>query len=155
MASRYRWRQRLLGSLQGQLQLATYLVVFLGFTGASSVGLLIGQRNLLANDQQLARQSIALCYIAIRGLQDDPARLEQELLFHSNANTSLWIEEKTGSLLRPRIHRSLSNAAIQTAMATNPGREPGLQRTIDIKDQRLLTELVKQLLMQEIVMAVF
>ena len=41
MASRYRWRQQLLGSLQGQLQLATYLVVFLGFTGASSVGLLI------------------------------------------------------------------------------------------------------------------
>ena len=61
MASRYRWRQQLLGSLQGQLQLATYLVVFLSFTGASSVGLLIGQRNLLANDQQLARQSIALC----------------------------------------------------------------------------------------------
>jgi hypothetical protein len=51
MASRYRWRQQLLGSLQGQLQLATYLVVFLGFTGASSVGLLIGQRHLLANDQ--------------------------------------------------------------------------------------------------------
>ena len=58
MASRYRWRQQLLGSLQGQLQLATYLVVFLGFTGASSVGLLIGQRNLLnllPHDQQLAR----------------------------------------------------------------------------------------------------
>ena len=44
MASRYRWRQQLLGSLQGQLQLATYLVVFLVFTGASSVVLLIGQR---------------------------------------------------------------------------------------------------------------
>mgnify|MGYP006215781895 CR=1 FL=1 len=42
MASRYRWRQQLLGSLQGQLQLATYLVVFLGFTGASSVGLSVG-----------------------------------------------------------------------------------------------------------------
>ena len=56
MASRYRWRQQLLSSLQGQLQLATYLVVFLGFTGASSVGLLIGQRHLLANDQQLDRQ---------------------------------------------------------------------------------------------------
>ena len=93
MASRYRWRQQLLGSLQGQLQLATYLVVFLGFTGASSVGLLIGQHHLLANDQQLARQSIALCDKAIRGLQDDPARLEQELLFHSNANTSLWISD--------------------------------------------------------------
>jgi hypothetical protein len=82
MASRYHWRQRLLGSLQGQLQLATYLVVFLGFTGASSVGLLIGQRNLLANDQQLARQSIALCEDAITDLQDDPTRLEQELLFN-------------------------------------------------------------------------
>ena len=34
MASCYSWRQRLLGSLQGQLQLATYLVVFLRFTEA-------------------------------------------------------------------------------------------------------------------------
>ena len=126
MASRYHWRQRLLGSLQGQLQLATYLVVFLGFTGASSVGLLIGQRNLLANDQQLARQSIALCEDAITDLQDDPTRLEQELLFHSSPNTSLWIEDNNGDLVRPRIHQALPDAAIQTAMATNPGREPGL-----------------------------
>ncbi|MCB4390199.1 sensor histidine kinase KdpD [Synechococcus sp. MU1617] len=144
MASHYRWRQQLLGSLQGQLQLATYLVVFLGFTGASSVGLLIGQRNLLANDQQLARQSIALCEDAITDLQDDPTRLEQELLFHSSPNTSLWIEDKNGDLVRPRIHQALPDAAIQTAMATNPGREPGLQRTFDIGNERLLTELVKQ-----------
>ena len=145
MASRYHWRQRLLGSLQGQLQLATYLVVFLGFTGASSVGLLIGQRNLLANDQQLARQSLALCEEAISGVHNDPARLEQELLFHSSGNTSLWIERNNGTLLRPRIHQSLSDAAIQTAMATNPSREPGLRRTIDLGNERLLTELVKQL----------
>ena len=59
MASRYRWRQQLLGSLQGQLHLATYLVVFLGITGASSVGLLVSKRNLLANDQPLARKSKA------------------------------------------------------------------------------------------------
>ena len=75
-------------------------MVFLGFTGASSVGLLIGQRNLLANDQHLARKSIALCDKAISGLQDNPAQLEQELLFHSNANTSLWIEDNSGTLLR-------------------------------------------------------
>ena len=56
MGSRYRWREQLLGSLQGQLQLASYLVVFLGFTGASSVGLLIGQRNLLA--YELTRTTI-------------------------------------------------------------------------------------------------
>ena len=130
MPSRYRWRQRLLGSLQGQLQLATYLVVFLGFTGASSVGLFIGQRNLLANDRQLARQSIELCEDAITDLQSDPARLEQELLFHSNLNTNLWIERNNGVLVRPSIHQSLSDDTIQTAMATNPGREPGLQRIL-------------------------
>ena len=44
MPSQRRWRQRLLGSLQGQLQLATYLVVFAGFTGASTAGLWVGQR---------------------------------------------------------------------------------------------------------------
>ena len=105
MARSRSWRQHLLAILQGQLQLATYLAVFVGFTGASADGLLIGQRNLLAKNQQLARQSIALCEKAISGLQNEPARLEQELLFHSNANTSLWIEDKTGTLLRPRIHQ--------------------------------------------------
>ena len=30
-------------------------------------------------------------------------------------------------------------------MATNPRREPGLQRTIEFGNERLLTELVKQL----------
>jgi hypothetical protein len=49
MPSQRRWRQRLLGSLQGQLQLATYLVVFAGLTGASMAGLWVGQRNLIHN----------------------------------------------------------------------------------------------------------
>jgi hypothetical protein len=44
MPSQRRWRQRLLGSLQGQLQLATYLVVFAGLTGASMAGLWVGQQ---------------------------------------------------------------------------------------------------------------
>ena len=77
-------------------------MVFIRFTGASSLGLLISQRNLLTNEQQLASQSIALCDIAIRGMQNDPARLLKELLFHSGADASLLIEEKTGTLLRPR-----------------------------------------------------
>ena len=40
------WRQQLLGSLQGQLQLATYLAVFVGFTGASIAGLWIGGQTI-------------------------------------------------------------------------------------------------------------
>ena len=94
MASRYRWRQQLLGSMQGQLQLATYLVVFLSFTGPSSVGLLIGQRNLLANDQKLASQSIELYVKAIHGMQNDPARFKQQLLFHSSANITTLMKDK-------------------------------------------------------------
>ena len=58
MRSSYRWREHLLGSLQGQLQLATYLVVLVGFTGASSVGLFLGQRHLFANERLLARASL-------------------------------------------------------------------------------------------------
>ena len=38
--------QHLLGSLQGQLQLANYLSVFVGFTGASGVRLWAYQLNL-------------------------------------------------------------------------------------------------------------
>jgi hypothetical protein len=132
MASRYRWRQQLLGSLQGQLQLATYLVVFLGFTGASSVGLLIGQRNLLANDKQLARQSIALCDKAIRGLQDDPARLEQEFLFHSNANTSLWIEDNRGSHQFPCRSNSFALGYAQQHNPTAGSEGITTQRSIKV-----------------------
>ena len=40
------WRERLLGTLEGQLQLATYLAVFVGFTGASCAGLLVSERSL-------------------------------------------------------------------------------------------------------------
>ena len=62
MTSRYRWRN---------------ISVFLSFNEDSSVGLLIGQ--------QLGRQSIAVYDKAIRGMQNGPARLKQEMLFHSNA----------------------------------------------------------------------
>ena len=33
-----RWRSRLTGSMLGQLQLATYAAVLLGFTGATTTG---------------------------------------------------------------------------------------------------------------------
>ena len=112
MASRYRWRQQLLGSLQGQLQLATYLVVFLGFTGASSVGLLIGQRNLLANDQQLARQSIALCDKAIRGLEDakqhHPSCRKRRHHDSTHNQSDAWRRKPVGGSLRH--HHNFNNS---------------------------------------------
>ena len=41
------WRSRLTGTMLGQLQLATYSAVLLGFTGATSTGLLLSERSRL------------------------------------------------------------------------------------------------------------
>ena len=93
MTSPRSWRQTLLGSLQGQLQLATYLAVFIGFTGASSAGLWIGQRNLIQNNLRELRRSADFIQQRLRkgGTGDDHVR--QELLLHSGMRTSLWIEQ--------------------------------------------------------------
>ena len=59
MTSRGHWRDRLLGTLQGQLQLATYVTVFLGFTGASCAGLWVSERNLFRQHSMAIEQSAA------------------------------------------------------------------------------------------------
>ena len=69
MPSQRRWRQRLLGSLQGQLQLATYLVVFACFTGASTAGLWVGQRNLIHNETQTLLSSAGATQTSLRSNQ--------------------------------------------------------------------------------------
>lgn len=145
MGSPYRWRQHLLGSLQGQLQLATYLVVFFGFTGASSVGLYLGQRNMFANQRLLARASIEDCEHAIQELADDPVGLEKELLFHSGTQTQVWIEQPDGDLFFSKIHGSALTSSMELAMAMNPQRHVGRQVSIEVNDELYLTELIKEL----------
>ena len=76
MPSQRRWRQRLLGSLQGQLQLATYLVVFVGFTGASTAGLWVGQRNLIHNETQTLRSSADAIQASLRSDQSARANAD-------------------------------------------------------------------------------
>lgn len=145
MASHHRWRQQLLGSLQGQLQLATYLVVFLGFTGASSVGLLIGQRNLIQNEVRILRSSAASVQECLAAGGSDDRFVRQELLVHSSARTNLWVEKANGQLVLPESdHLKVSRAAVMAAMAINPNRTVGLQRFVDVENRRLLTELVKR-----------
>ena len=95
MATSRSWRRTLLGSLQGQLQLATYLAVFIGFTAASSAGLWIGQRNLIQNDLRELRDSADSIQQCLRKGGGDDASVRQELLLHSGMRTSLWIEQPT------------------------------------------------------------
>ena len=85
------WRRQLLGTLQGQLQLATYLAVFVGFTGASIAGLWIGQRNLIDSTRRDLNQSAQAIQTCLREAGDQPQLLRQELLLHSNLRRQLWI----------------------------------------------------------------
>ena len=155
MPSQRRWRQRLLGSLQGQLQLATYLVVFAGFTGASTAGLWVGQRNLIHNETQTLRDSARSIQASLRANQsakamadgaDELEQLQLELLVHSSHRTRLWIEQPDGRLIVPaRNHLRISDMALGAAMQSNPGRVVGRQEQISFGDTRYLSELVEQL----------
>ena len=138
------WRQRLLGSLQGQLQLATYLMVFIGFTGASSVGLWIGQRNLIEKEISVLRSSADYCQNAI-STQSEDALLEDVLVEHSSHRTTLWLEQPDGSLIIPEsdfIPRS--DAAMRASMRANNGNVVGQQLLLDIGETQYLSELVQQ-----------
>ena len=155
MPSQRRWRQRLLGSLQGQLQLATYLVVFAGFTGASTAGLWVGQRTLIHNETQTLRSSAGAIQTSLRSNQSARANadaahalehLQLELLVHSSHRTRLWIEQPDGRLILPqREHLKSSDTALRAAMRSNPGGVVGRQEQISLGNTRYLSELVEEL----------
>lgn len=145
MRSSRPWRQQLLGSLQGQLQLATYLVVFLGFTAASTAGLWVGQRTLINNELKVLRSSADSIQGRLASAESDPEMIKKELMIHSNVRTSLWLEQDDGSLLLPPSnHLALSNAVINASMAANPERVVGAQNLQNLGEMRFLSELVEQ-----------
>ena len=144
MSSRYHWRQRLLGSLQGQLQLATYIMVFIGFTGASSAGLWIGQRNLIEQEISVLRRSADYCQQAIADQSDD-ALLGEVLEDHSSHRTTLWLEQPDGALIIPQSdYIPRSNEAMQASMRANQGKVVGQPMLIDSDQTQYLSELVEQ-----------
>ena len=146
MAATPSWRTELLGSLQGQLQLATYLAVFVGFTGASSVGLWIGQRNLIQNNAtELRRSATAIQACLRKGGSSDPGFVQQELLLHSSMRTSLWVENPDRSLVLPQSdHLEISDSAIRASMDANPERKEGQQELIRLGERLYLSELVQR-----------
>ena len=140
-----RWRQRLLGSLQGQLQLATYLVVFVGFTTASTAGLWVGQRNLISNEVRVLRRSADSIQLCLTDEDQTDDEIRKELMIHSSVRTSLWIERKDGSMLLPpkdRLAHSLET--IYASMEGHTERIIGSQKMQKRGERRLLSELVDQ-----------
>ncbi len=139
------WRQQLLGSLQGQLQLATYLAVFVGFTGASIVGLWIGQRNLINSTRRDLNQSAEAIETCLLEAGDQPQLLRQELLLHSNLRRQLWVEQANGTLLLPQSdHLPIKEDTIRLAMTANPERVVGQLQRLELEGRTYLSELVER-----------
>ncbi|AFY28475.1 sensor histidine kinase [Cyanobium gracile] len=101
------WRHRLFGSLLGQLRLAAFTSVFLGFSAASAFTLLINRDCLLHHqhhDQRLAAGSLA---DTLDRLVADPSvahtdLLRVELERRSDREHFFWVQHEDGSLLLPR-----------------------------------------------------
>ena len=145
MASRYRWRQRLLGSLQGQLQLATYLMVFIGFTGASSVGLWIGQRNLIEKEITVLRNSADYCQKAINAQSEDALAGRCSRRPFQPSHHALVGATRRCTDHSPRVTSSPGPMRrCKPPCAPIKGKVVGQQLLIDSGDTQYLSELVEQ-----------
>ena len=143
MSGSDRWRRHLLGSLQGQLQLATYLAVFVGFTGASTAGLWIGQKNLVDSAEQDLQQSAKAIELCLLAPEDQRRHVEEGLLLHSSLRRQLWLERNDGELILPQSdHLPIPDAMITVAMDANPNRVVGQQHRLQTSTGDYLSELV-------------
>ena len=109
------------------------------------MGLWVGQRNLIQNDErELRRSADSIQQCLLKG-DDNPDVVQQELLLHSSMRTSLWLEQADGVLVLPQSdHLAISDSAIRASMALNPERVVGLQKLVNLDGQRYLSELVQQ-----------
>ena len=142
-----RWRSRLTGTMLGQLQLATYAAVLLGFTGATSTGLLLSERSRLrVGEAELVAASAALALrLESQGDQGEMV-IVQELQDHSSVRTNLWLEQPDGQLITPRReHRPIPAALLQAAVAANPLRKQGESHLIALQEREYLTLLDRRL----------
>ena len=141
------WRSRLTGTMLGQLQLATYAAVLLGFTGATSAGLLLSERSRLSvGEAELLAASKSLAGRLNSGDVQGETLIVRELQDHSSVRTNLWVEQPDGTMLAPeRDHRPIPVALLQGAIAANPLREPGQSHLIELEGRDFLTLLDSRL----------
>lgn len=107
------WRVRLLGSVQGRLQLATFSVVFLGFSFASSASIWLNYRNLIQQHHHHAKRVSTLMMNCLaesvqdRGGHDQrqawmsPELIQPCLDEYSGSDFFFWIQNKDGAVLTP------------------------------------------------------
>ena len=91
-----RWRSRLTGSMLGQLQLATYAAVLLGFTGATTTGLWLSERNQKRWERPNCGQYDALTRLVI----ERPGRCRHDAgsaQAPPSRRTHLWLSKPAAS----------------------------------------------------------
>ena len=101
------WRRHVFGSLLGQLRLAAFASVFLGFTAASAFTLVINRDCLLHHEHDGPRLAVGSLAKALDQLVGDPsaanaAQLRGELERQSGRERFFWVQRGDGSLLLPR-----------------------------------------------------
>lgn len=102
------WKQKLTGSLQGRLELATFFALFFGFTAASSSSLLLGDHNLRRHHHmQVQRQAseLNLCLDGSQGsgtpVSTKLASIETCLTRFSGWGHFFWMRTADGRWLVP------------------------------------------------------
>ena len=143
------WRSRLTATMLGQLQLATYTAVMLGFTGATSTGLWLSERSRLRVGEdrlQSASETLALRLEADGQTNDNEKVILRELQEQSSGRTKLWLEKPDGQVLTPRRdHLPMPDGLVQAAIAANPIRKPGQSHLISLGERDYLTMLNRHL----------
>ena len=125
----------------GQLQLATYAAVLLGFTAATSAGLWLSERTRLQMGEAELR---AVSDLAAKHLMDieteDADEVLRELSYHSNSMIQLWLEKADGTLVVPKsLRRPSLRGLVHSSMATNRPRTPGKANMIEVRGRDHLT----------------
>ena len=153
VASGSNWRSQLLGTLRGQLQLATYTAVLIGFTGATTTGLWLSNRNqirtgemeLQANAEHMRNSLVAHDHLGQGHSSKDWSPMElaevrQELRDHSSVRTTLWIELEDGRLVLPTFgHIAIPITMMRATMQAH--MENQNTRLITVQGQEYLTLL--------------
>lgn len=153
MASGSNLRSKLLGSLEGQLQLATYTAVLIGFTGATTTGLWLSNRNQIRNGEAelqanadhlnnnlVAHQHLGQGHSARDWSPTIEEEVRQELRDHSSVRTTLWIELADGRLVLPTVGPIAIPQKMMRATMQAHKQDPKT-RLISVEDEDYLTLL--------------
>ena len=153
VASKSNWRSQLLGSLEGQLQLATYTAVLIGFTGATTTGLWLSNRNQIRNGEVELKANAEHLISALMDYDhlgqghsakdwspSTHAEVRQELRDHSGVRTTLWIELADGRLVPPKSgHIPIPTTMMRATMKAH--KKDHTTQLINVGGQNYLTLL--------------